>query len=394
MLEGGGVTSEPHGENHAGQLAAVAAELARRRYGPLAAQWDTERQAFPREERRYLGSLGFLGICLPERFGGSAACLLDALIVIEELAKECRPAAFQVFEANTGPARVLSLIGSEDLQARFLPDIVRGGSTMAVAISEPDAGSAATDLATRAKPCNGGYLVSGAKRWISNGGEADSYLVYARLSEESGAKGIGALVIEADRPGVSFGAPERLMGFRGIPSADIFLEDVMVPAENLVCGPGGFPELFRAFSIERLGNSTMSLAIGQAALDRTVAYVQQRTQFGKPLIEFQNVQMTLADMVLQVEAARLLVHRAARTAGTGLPDPLEVSLAKCTANEMAKRVSDLAMQLHGGNGYSEEYGLERLHRDAHGWAMAGGTPAMQRIRIVSELLGRRFNQRR
>jgi butyryl-CoA dehydrogenase len=193
---------------------------------------------------------------------------------------------------------------------------------------------------------------------------------------------------------VSFGARERLMGFRGIPSADIRFDDVIVPAENLVVGAGEFGKLFRAFSIERLGNSTMSLAIGQAAVDKTIAYVQERTQFGQPLIEFQSVQMILADMVMQVEAARLLVERAARTAGTGLPDPLEVSLAKCTANEMAKRVSDLAMQLHGGNGYTEEYGLERLHRDAHGWAVAGGTPAMQRIRIVSELLGRRFNQRR
>ena len=164
-------------------------------------------------------------------------------------------------------------------------------------------------------------------------------------------------------------------------------------AAVIVVGAGGFGTLFRAFSIERLGNSTMSLAIGQAALDRTISYVQERTQFGKQLIEFQNVQMTLADMVMQVEAARLLIYRAARTAGTGLPDPLEVSLAKCTANEMAKRVSDLAMQLHGGNGYTEEYGIERLHRDAHGWAVAGGTPSMQRIRIVSELLGRRFDQR-
>ena len=201
--------------------------------------------------------------------------------------------------------------------------------------------------------------------------------------------------MEADRPGVSFGARERLMGFRGIPSADVRFDDVVVPAENLVVGAGaGFATLFKAFSLERLGNSTMSLAIGQAALDRTISYVQERTQFGKQLIEFQSVQMTLADMVMQVEAARLLVYRAARTAGTGLPDPLEVSLAKCTANEMAKRVSDLAMQLHGGNGYTEEYGIERLHRDAHGWALAGGTPSMQRIRIVSELLGRRFDQRK
>lgn len=387
------MTAEPN-QDHAGQLAAMAADIARVRYRPLAAGWDDDRTPFPHGERRYLGSLGLLGICLPERFGGSAAPLIDALTVIEELAKECRPAAFQVFEANTGPARVLSLIGSEQLQERFLPAIIRGDTTMALAISEPDAGSAATDLSTRAKFSDGAYTVSGTKRWTSNGSEADAYLVYARLSDEPGSKGIGALVVEADRPGVSFGARERLMGFRGIPSADVRFDDVVVPAENLVIGAGGFRELFRAFSIERLGNSTISLAIGQAALDRAISYVQQRMQFGKPLIEFQSVQMTLADMVLQVEAARLLVQRAARTAGTGLPDPLEVSLAKCTANEMAKRVSDLAMQLHGGNGYTEEYGIERLHRDAHGWAVAGGTPAMQRIRIVSELLSRRFDQRR
>jgi len=265
---------------------------------------------------------------------------------------------------------------------------------MALAISEPDAGSAATDMTTRAKSTGGDFTVNGAKRWISNGSEADCYLVYTRLSDEPGARGIGAIIIEADRDGVSFGARERLMGFRGIPSADVIFDDVLVPGNNLLVPAGGFGQLFRAFSVERLGNSTMSLAIGQAALDRTIAYVQERQQFGKPLIEFQSVQMMLADMVLQVESARLLIERAARHAGTGLPDPLQVSLAKCTANEMAKRVSDLAMQLHGGNGLTEEYGIERLHRDAHGWAVAGGTPTMQRIRIVSELLGRRFDQRR
>jgi alkylation response protein AidB-like acyl-CoA dehydrogenase len=320
--------------------------------------------------------------------------LLDALTVIEELAKECRPAAFQVFEANTGPAQVLAVLGPPELQARFLPAVISGDISIALAISEPDAGSAATDLTTRAKYTGGSYTVSGAKRWTSNGSEADAYLVYVRLSDDQGAKGIGALIVEADRPGVSFGGRERLMGFRGIPSADVRFDDVVVPAANLIVGPGGFGKLFSAFTVERLGNSTMSLAIGQAALDRTIAYVQERNQFGKPLIEFQSVQMTLADMVLQVEAARLLVHRAASNAGTGLPDALETSLAKCTANEMAKRVTDLAMQLHGGNGYTEEYGLERLHRDAHGWAVAGGTPSMQRLRIVSELLDRRFDQRR
>jgi butyryl-CoA dehydrogenase len=383
-----------HADSELRELADMARQIARERYAPLAEAWDTAREPFPHDERRYLGSLGLLGICLPERFGGSGAPLLHALVVIEELAKECRPAAFQVFEANTGPARVLAQLGTEEQQGRFLPGIIAGEATMALAISEPDAGSAATDMTTRAKSTNGDITVNGAKRWISNGSEADYYLVYTRLSDEPGARGIGAVIIEADRKGVSFGGRERLMGMRGIPSADVIFDDVVVPGDNLLVPAGGFGQLFRFFSIERLGNSTMSLAIGQAALDRTIAYVQERQQFGKPLIEFQAVQMMLADMVLQVEAARLLIERAARHAGTGLPDPLEVSLAKCTANEMAKRVSDLAMQLHGGNGLTEEYGIERLHRDAHGWAVAGGTPTMQRIRIVSELLGRRFDQRR
>ncbi len=376
------------------QIRELAASIARERYAPLAAQWDADRTRFPRDERRYLGSLGLLGISLPERYGGSGRPLLDSLIVIEELAKVCRPAAFQVFESNTGPAQVVNLLGSEQQKDWLLPLVVSGEATIAVAISEPEAGSAATDLTTRAKYSDGIFTLNGTKRWISNGGEADLYLVYTRLSDDPGAKGVGALIVEADREGVSFGAPENLMGFRGIPSADVIFDDVRVPEDHLLVGPGGFRKLFTGFSIERLGNTTMSLAIGQAALDRTLEYVQERTQFGKPLIEFQGIQLTLADMVLQVEAARLLQRRAAEHAGTGLPDPLEVSLAKCTANEMAKRVTDMAMQLHGGNGYTEEYGIERLHRDAHGWALAGGTPTMQRIRIVSEMLGRTFDQRR
>lgn len=383
-------TSQDTGEQ---ELRELARSLAQTRYAPRAAAWDLARTPFPHEEREYLGSLGLLGLTLSERFGGSQAPLANALIVIEELAKECRPAAFQVFESNTGPARVVDLLGTESQGEKWLPEIVKGRATMAIAISEPQAGSAATDMTTNAKLVGGQYVLNGAKRWISNGGEATSYLVYARMSDDVGSKGIGALLVDAKSPGVSFGASERLMGFRGIPSADVFFDDVQVSPEDVLVGPGGFAALFSSFSIERLGNATMSLALGQAALDRTIAYVQERTQFGKALVEFQGIQLTLADMIMQVDIARLLIGRAAQRAGTGLPDSLEVSLAKCSANEMAKRVTDWAMQLHGGNGYTEEYGIERLHRDAHGWAVAGGTPTMQRIRIVSEVLGRGFNQR-
>lgn len=316
---------------------------------------------------------------------------MDALVVIEELGKECQIAAFQVFEANTGPARVIDLFGTAEQKSRFLPPIIAGEVTLAVSISEPDAGSAATDLTTSARLDGDEYVINGTKRWCSGGGHAEQYLVYARIDGEPGARGIGALVVDGDSPGLTFGPQERLLGFHGIPSADMFFDDVRVPADNLIVK--GFKQLFTAFSIERLGNSTMSLAIGQACLDRTARYIQDRRQFGKPIVEFQSVQTTFADMVLQVEATRLLVLRAATKAGRGAPASLEASIAKCFANEMAKRVSDLAMGLHGGYGYSEEYGIERYHRDAHGWALGGGTPTIQRTRVVSEYLGRSFNQR-
>lgn len=376
------------------EIRQLAAQVAREVYEPIAESLDVGRTPISREERLRLGELGFLGIAHPEEYGGSGAPLAQALVVVEELGKVCRPAAFQVFEANTGPAQVITHLGTDKQRRRWLPAIISGERTMAVAISEPDAGSAATDMRTTAKRVADRYVINGNKRWISNGGEADQYLVYCRLSDAPGAKGIGAIVVDKDTPGFTFGASERLMGFRGIPSADLFFDNVEVPEESVVVPAGDFNKLFGVFSIERLGNTTMSLAIGQAALDKTLRYVQEREQFGKQLVEFQSIQVMLADMVLQVEAARQLRDRAAESAGHGLPDPLQVSLAKCTANEMAKHVTDLAMQIHGGNGYTEEYGLERLHRDAHGWAIAGGTPTMQRIRIVSEVLGRKFDQRR
>ncbi|MCT7293634.1 acyl-CoA dehydrogenase family protein (plasmid) [Rhodococcus pyridinivorans] len=388
------VPSQPSGAEELDELRSVVRQVAQERYAPFVEQWDRDRETISTDERRYLAQLGWLGIALPEEYGGAGGSFTQALTVVEELAKVYPPAAFQVFEANVGPAQHLSRIGTKEQLQRFLPGIISGENTMAVGISEPDAGSAATDMVTRAEVQGDTVVVRGLKRWISNGGEADRYLVYARMGEAPGSRGIGAVIVESDRPGVSFGKRERLMGFRGIPSADVILDNVEVPIENLVVSPpDGFRTLFSNFSIERLGNTTMSLALGQAALDKSIAYVQERLQFGRPIVEFQSVQLTLADMALQVESARLLRDRAVAGLDAGRPSTLEVSLAKCAANEMAKRVTDMAMTLHGANGYSEEYGLERMHRDAHGWALAGGTPNMQRIRVVSELLGRGFDQR-
>jgi butyryl-CoA dehydrogenase len=374
-------------------LRELAADVARDRFAPKALEWDRNSTFFPAEERGKLGELDLLGITLPVEHGGGGRPLLDALVVIEEVAKVSQLAAFPIFEASTGPARVVDLFGTEEQKARFLPPVARGEATIAVAISEPDAGSAATDMTTSITTEGDDVVVRGMKRWSSGAGHAEQYLVYGRVDGAPGSKGIGAVIVDGDAPGVSFGAQERMMGFHGIASADIFLDDVRVPAANLIVRDGGFRRLFTAFSIERLGNTTMSLAICQAALDRTVRYVQERSQFGRPLVDFQLVQASLADMIMSTEAARLLLYRAAANAGHGAPEPLEASIAKCFTNEAAKKVSDLAVQLLGGYGYTDEYDVERFHRDAHGWAIAGGTPNMQRIRIVSEYLGRRFEQR-
>lgn len=375
------------------ELRDLARQVAREKYAPFARQWDTDRTPMPIEERRNIAKLGLLALTLPEEYGGGGRPLLDALIVQEEFGRANPLAAWPIFEASAGPARVIHLFGSEEQKQRFLPPVAAGDVTIAICISEPDAGSAATDVTTKARIEGDEVVINGNKRWSSGAGHAEQYLVYVRFGDTPGGRGMGAVLVPKETPGLSFGPQEQLMGHRGVGSADMSFEDVRVPVENIIIPEGGFNQLFTAFSIERLGNSTACLAIAQEALDRTAKYVQERKQFGKEIVEFQMVQAGLADMVVQVEAARLLIWRAAANAGSGAPDTLEASIAKCYANEMVKRVTDAAIQLHGGYGYSAEYEIERMHRDAVGWAIAGGTPAIQRTRIASEFLGRRFDQR-
>jgi butyryl-CoA dehydrogenase len=214
------------------------------------------------------------------------------------------------------------------------------------------------------------------------------------MSDAPAAKGIGAVYVELEREGLTFGNSESLMGFRGIPSADIYFDNVEVPIENLLVEPeDGFKKLMETFDLERCGNATMALAQASAALEYVTNYVQEREQFGKPLVDFQAVQIKLADMLMKVEASRLLIHKAAFNAQNGLPDILESSTAKCFSNEMSREVTTTAMQLMGGYGYNKEYGMERRVRDAFGWGIAGGTIDIQKINIASAMIGRRFNQR-
>jgi alkylation response protein AidB-like acyl-CoA dehydrogenase len=371
-----------------------ARRYAREELKPIAEEAEASGEPVSIELRRRLASLGFLGINVAEDYGGLGLGNLEALIVLEEFAKVSSAVAFPVFESSVGPVRAIEHFANDALKSRVVPAVCKGEIVVAVSMSEPEAGTALTDLRTRAAIKDNRVVINGAKRWCSGGGHSDGYVVYCRMSDDPGAKGIGAVYVEKEAPGVSFGEPEQLMGFRGIPSADIFFDEAKVPAENLIVPAGGFRKLMDAFDLERCGNAVMALGQAAGALEDVLDYVQERKQFGKPIVEFQAVQLKLAEMAMRVDAARLLIHRAAASAEKGLPSVYESSIAKCFANEMSREVTGAAVQLMGGYGYSKAYPMERRMRDAWGWGIAGGTIDIQKVNIASAMVGRRFDQRR
>jgi butyryl-CoA dehydrogenase len=372
----------------------AAREYARERLPELAAQIEASGEPPSHGLIREYADMGFLGINVAERYGGLGLGNLEALLVIEEFAKISSAVAFPVFESCVGPVRAIERFAGEALRQRVVPAVCRGEKVVAVSMSEPAAGSALTDLTTRAERQGEVVVLNGTKRWCSGGGHAEGYVVYCRMSDDPGAKGIGAVYVDKGTPGMSFGKQETLMGFRGVPSSDLYFDNCRVPAENIVVPAGGFKKLMEAFDLERCGNATMALGQAAGALEDVVAYVQQREQFGKPLVDFQAVQIRLAEMQMRVDAARLLIHRAAVNAQSGLPSMLDSSVAKCYANEIAREVCGHAVQLMGGYGYSREYPMERRLRDAWGWGIAGGAIDIQKVNIASAMVGRRFDQRR
>jgi len=366
---------------------------ARERLLPIAE--DIEKSAEPpsRELVKEYADMGYLGVNVPEELGGLGLGNLEALIVLEELGRVSTAVAFPAFESCVGPVRAIEKFACRELVEEVVPAVCSGDKIVAIAMSEPAAGSALTDLTTRAEVTGGQVVLNGAKRWCSGGGHADGYLVYCRFSDQPGAGSIGAVYVEKGTPGLSYGRPEELMGFRGVPSSDVFFDNVCIPVKNLVLPAGGFKKLMSAFDLERCGNATMALAQASGALSDVCEYVQERHQFGKPIVDFQAVQIKLAEMEMQVEAARLLIWRAAVDAEMGFPDISSSSVAKCFANEIARTVTGNALQLMGGYGYSKEYPMERRFRDAWGWGIAGGAIDIQKINIASSVVGRRFNQR-
>lgn len=372
----------------------TARAFAREQMAPVAREMEQTSAPLSKEWKRRYAELGFLGINISPAYGGLGLGNLEAILVLEEFAKVHPAVAFPIFESAVGPIKAVERFGSESLKQQLLPKVTRGEAVVAVAMSEPGAGTALTDLTTHGEIRDGRIVLNGTKRWCTGGGSADGYVVYCRLKEMPGAKGIGAVFVPDGVPGLSFGAREELMGFRGTTTADIFFDNVEVPEDNLIVPAGGFPKLMEAFDLERCGNATMCLGLASGALDDALDYVQERRQFGKPIVDFQAVQLKLSEMAMKVEAARLLIHRAVTRASEGFPSIADSSIAKCFANEMVREVTGAALQLMGGYGYSKQFAAEQRFRDAWGWGIAGGTIDVQKINIAAALVGRRFDQRR
>ncbi len=342
---------------------------------------------FPHDVARRMAQIGLLGITLPEADGGTGGTLMDAVLAIEQVARFCPRSADAIAEGNFGAIRVLAHFGNEDQKRRFLAPLLKGEEVIVVAMTEPDAGSAVTDLKTTATPDGKGFRINGSK--VFPNPFADQYLVYVRYGP--GVEGIGSVIVRRDAKGFSIGKPSKFMS--GANWAPIFFDNVYVPPEDVLLPAGGFKKQIAGFNAERIGNATRSLAYGQYCYDVAREYAKTRRQFGRPLCEFQGLQWKFADMKVKLEAARLLLYRAATNADRGLPAADETTVAKLMCNQAGFEVANEAMQVMGGLGYTEESLVEYCVRRSRGWMIAGGSIEMMKNRLAEIVFERRFSQR-
>jgi len=359
---------------------------------PMAAKWD-EDECFPAPMVARAAELGFMGLTIPEEYGGAGLGPIESILVIEELARGCANTAEVVFDAILGPIQVISHYGTDRQKEKFLPPVIKGEGLMGIAITEPHAGSSATDMLSRARIEGDHVVLDGRKSYVEDTSFMGSFLVYAKFDDRPGAKNIGGVVVERGMAGFTFGPPRKKMGLRGCIQADLHFKNCRIPLENLVVPPGEFLKLISAFNLERCGNAAMALGIADAAYCEALEYAKSRQQFGRPLCEFQGLQWKFARMAMKIQSTRLLLYRAVTNAAAGFPSMLEASMAKAAANEMAVEVTNEALQIFGALGYLRECPLERMVRDARAWGIAGGTVEIQLNNIASELFGRRFSQR-
>ncbi|MCP4579047.1 MAG: acyl-CoA dehydrogenase [Deltaproteobacteria bacterium] len=352
---------------------------------PLA-QKNDETQTFPMEVVPKMGELKMWGVFVPEKYGGAGGTNLDWVIMMEEIGRADASMGISVL-GHCHTTRAILAMGSDTQKAKYLPPLAGSLKLAGFGLTEPDVGSDAAAITTRAARVNNSYVLNGTKAFISNAGVADVYVVFARTGRERTAKGISAFIVEADTAGFSVGKIENKMGIRSSMTGELVLDDCTVSTENLL-GPenDGFPELMKVFGIERAGNSAISVGTAQAAMELAIEYTKQRPAFGKMVAEFQGVQWMIADMAIEIEAARLLVRQGAALADQGLPHSEKVAIAKVLSNEMSMRVTTNVVQLMGAAGYSKEYPAERYMRDAKMFAIGGGTTQIQRTIIARGLL--------
>jgi alkylation response protein AidB-like acyl-CoA dehydrogenase len=332
---------------------------------------------------------GLLGITMTQADGGQDGTLMDAVLAIEAVASVCPRSADVVQAGNFGPVRVLAEFGSAAQKKKYLVPILAGDTVMCLGMSEPEAGSAVTDLKTSATPDGDGYRVTGSKVFSTHGPYASVILAYVRYGP--GVGGIGSVLIEPRWKGVTLGKPSRFMS--GEEWVEIHFEDVRVPGENVLLGPGGFKKQIAGFNVERVGNTARSLALGRYAYEAAREWALTRHQFGRPLAEFQGLQWKFADMKMKLDAGELLLYRAAANADRGMPSAEETAIAKAYCNQAGFEVASEALQVMGGTGYSEDVLVEYCLRRCRGWMIAGGSIEMMKNRIAEGIFRRSFSQR-
>jgi len=376
-----------------------AREVAREAAAQAAETDRTEQYPWPMVRR--MTEAGFMGLTIPREWGGPGLSYFDAVLVIEEFAKACAVCGRIAVEANMGAIGAIMAYGT-DAQKRLAAGLVLAGDKPAILITEPEAGSAATEMRTRAVRRGNDWVIDGDKTWITGGGVSRLHLIFARAIEDGEEKGIGGFIVVREGEGMPAGmSVTRIpsMGLRGMPEADVALRGLIVPDAMVLRPPGGFPRgfgrLMDAYNGQRVGAATVALGLAAGAYEHALARALTRRQFGRPIAEFQGLAWMLADMSIEIEASRGLVWRAARSAGpNGFPDRLAAAQAKVMAADMAIRVTNNALQVWGAAGYSRENPMERYLRDARMFAIAGGTAQVLRTQVAEQILGRKLPQTR
>ena len=364
------------------------ARFARERLAPGAVERARDGH-FPQAVVEEIAAMGLMGLMLPEADGGSGGGLMEAVIAIQEVAMACPRSADVVQAGNFGAIRTFAEYATPEQKARWLPDLLAGRSIVSVGMSEPDAGSAVTDLRTACTKDEDGWRLSGTKVWGTHSAEADLFLVYCRFGPGTG--GIGSVLVERARDGVTIGEPQRYMN--GELWAQLWFDEVRIDPGDVLLGEGGFRRQIAGFNVERLGNAARAVAVGRHAFEVARAHALERTQFGRPLAEFQGLQWKFADMAVRLDAAQLMLMRAVIGAGDGLPQAYETAAAKLSCNEAGFFAANEAMQVMGAAGFDEGSIVQYCMRRTRGWQIAGGTLEILRNRIAEEVLGRRFDQR-